>query len=298
VADLRAPIRNALDYNDVDRDGRRASELRLNQSNFQPIALTTMVGAYGVDAEVKLLDERALDWKTYVDYSGLESGLPTADGEEIRADYVTLKTVRAHGFTWGHLLRSNLGINPIHALRLRLEYRNYDPNYLPSYFDALYEIQRVQYLPSGQVVDLANATKLQRVLGRDPRGPRVHGGYAEASWRVGDGFALALGLEANSQTPDNHAFVHLEVPQAGSWQLSTSYHRRNAASARDLFAGGFAANDIWLLQTRYRMASWLHTNLTVMTPFGFGPNSVFQNSLQVNLSAEIGFAYAYEREQP
>ena len=57
----------------------------------------------------------------------------------------------------GHLLRLNVGRNPLHALRIRLEYRNYDPNYLPSYFDTLYEIQRYQYLPRGEVDDLAKS---------------------------------------------------------------------------------------------------------------------------------------------
>ena len=295
ATDTRAPIRNILDYEDVDNDGRRAQELMVDQQTFQPEALTTMVANYGVDVEMKLIDTRAFDWKMYGDYSRLESGLPTTMGEEVRADYVTLKTTRAGGYTWGNLIRSNLGLDPVHALRLRLEYRNYDPNYLPSYFDSLYEVQRVQYSPNGDISDLANATKLQRVLGRDPKGDRVHGGYFEASWRVADSFALAFGLEVNSQTPDNHGFVHVEVPQAGNWQFSTSYHRRNANAVSDLFSGEFDANDIWLLQTRYRMASWLHTNLSVMTPFGLGAESVFKNSLQVNLSAEIGFAYEEDK---
>jgi hypothetical protein len=107
---------------------------------------------------------------------------------------------------------------------------------------------------------------------------------------MGDSVALSLGLEVNNQTPDNHAFVHMELPQAGSWQFSTSYHRRNALKASELFKGEFAANDIWLMQTRYRLASWFHWNFSVMTPFGFGPESVFRNSLQVNLSAELGFS--------
>jgi hypothetical protein len=290
ATDLRAPIRNALDYDDVDRDGRRSAELKINQKTFQPLSLTTMVANYGIDAEIKLIDTRAFDWKMYGDFSQLESGLPTSESDDVRAAYVSLQTTRSGGFTWGHLIRSNLGVDPIHALRVRLEYRNYDPNYLPSYFDSLYEVQRVQYSPGGEVGDLANATKLQRVLGRDPNGERVHGGYFEASWRMGDSVALSLGLEVNNQTPDNHAFVHMELPQAGSWQFSTSYHRRNALKASELFKGEFAANDIWLMQTRYRLASWFHWNVSVMTPFGFGPESVFRNSLQVNLSAELGFS--------
>jgi hypothetical protein len=289
--DINAPLRNHLDLDDVDQDGRRESELKINQDNFQPIALQIPVNTYGIDAEIKLFDHRSLDWKMYVDYSFLESGLPTEDGLEVAQDQVATERVRSGGFTWGHLIRSNLGVDPIHALRFILEYRNYDHNYLPSYFDALYEIQRVQYIPNGSLVDLANSTKLQRVLGRDPNGERIHGGYLEANWKVGNAFALSTGLEFNSATPDNHLFVHLELPQLGSWQFSTTYHRRNAQSVSDLFNVEFADNDIWLLQTRYKMASWLHSNLSVMTPFGFGPESVFRNAVQVNLGVEIGFSY-------
>ena len=291
VADLRAPARNALDRTDLDNDGRRETELQVDQKTFQPNSLVSQVTGYGIDAELKLVDEREFDLKTYFDMSSLRAGLPTGDPISIDKALVGSREVVSSGWAWGHLIRSNLGIDPIHALRIRLEYRNFDSNYLPSYFDSLYEIQRFQYTPSGGVEDLANATKLQRVFGRDPNGPRVHGGYFETSWRVGDGFAFAFGLEVNNQTPDNHGFVHLELPKLGKFQLSTTYHRRNAQNRKELFAANFGQNDIWILQTRFRTFSWLYNNLSVMTPFGFGPDSVFRSAIQVNLSLEIGFSY-------
>jgi hypothetical protein len=291
VTDLRGPVRNALDRDDIDNDGRRESELRVDQQTFQPDSLTIPVRGYGIDAEVKLVDHREFDLKTYVDYSLLDTGLPIGDPQSIDPEVVGSQRVRSGGFAWGNLIRSNLGIDPIHALRLRLEYRNYEPNYLPSYFDSLYEIQSIQYLPGGAIRDLANATKLQRVFTRNPYGDRVHGGYFEASWRVGDLFAMAMGLEINDQTPDNHAFIHFELPKAGKWQVSSTYHRRNAANRKELFEMRFAENDIWMFQTRHRTLDWLHTNLSVMTPFGFGPESVLRNAIQVNLSLEMGFSY-------
>ena len=297
VSDQKSPVRNALDRGDLDNDGRRETELQVDQKTFQPDSLKIPVSGYGIDAEVKLVDRRELDLKTYVDFSLLDTGLPIGDPESIDPNIVGSSRVRSSGWAWGQLLRSNLGIDPIHALRLRMEYRNFDPNYLPSYFDSLYEIQRFQYLPSGDVVDLANATKLQRVFSRDPNGPRVHGGFFEASWKVGNAFAFAFGLEVNNQTPDNHGFIHLELPQLGHFQLSTTYHRRNAQNRKELFATKFGNNDIWIFQTRYRTFSWLYNNLSIMTPFGFGPDSVFRSAIQVNLSLEIGFSYGEENEQ-
>jgi hypothetical protein len=119
----------------------------------------------------------------------------------------------------------------------------------------------------------------------------VHGGYFEASWRVGDLFAMAMGLEINDQTPDNHAFIHFELPKAGKWQVSSTYHRRNAANRKELFEMRFAENDIWMFQIRHRTLDWFHINLLVMIPFGFGPESVLCNVIQVNLSLEMGFSY-------
>ena len=297
VSDQQAPVRNALDREDVDNDGRRETELQVDQATFQPDSLRSPVSGYGIDAEIKLVDKRELDIKTYLDLSYLETGLPTGDPESIDPTVVGSTQVRSSGWAIGQLIRSNLGIAPVHALRLRMEYRNYEPNYLPSYFDSLYEIQRFQYLPSGEVIDLANATKLQRVFGRDPNGERVNGGYFEASWRVGNAFAFAFGLEVNDQTPDNHGFVHLEFPQIGHFQLSTTYHRRNAQNRKELFSTKFGNNDIWIFQTRYRTFSWLYNNLSIMTPFGFGPDSVFRSAIQVNLSLEIGFSYGSDEKK-
>ena len=298
VTDFKAPVRNALDREDLDNDGRRETELQVDQKTFQPISLTSPVNGYGLDAEIKLFDQRELDLKTYFDLSFLEAGLPEGNEESVDENIVGSRRVRSSGFAWGQLIRSNLGIDPVHALRIRVEYRNFDPNYLPSYFDSLYEIQRFQYIPGGAISDLANATKLQRVFGRDPNGPRVHGGYFEASWRLGDAFAFAFGLELNDQTPDNHGFIHLELPRIGHFQLSTTYHRRNAQNREELFSGKFGSNDIWIFQTRYRTFSWLYNNLSVMTPFGFGPDSVFRSAIQVNLSLEIGFSYGDADDTP
>ena len=51
-------------------------------------------------------------------------------------------------------------------------------------------------------------------------------------------------------------------------------------------------NNIWIVQSRYLLSRFIATNLSVMTPFGFSSDSsVFRNTLQVNLSVDIGFAF-------
>jgi hypothetical protein len=299
AADIDAPMRNRLDTEDADDDGKRDNELSVDQKTYQPNYISTEVVSYGSSVEAKLVDTDAVDWKTYVDLSFLETGVPTDDPLNPRWTNVPTRAVRSSGLSWGHLLRLNLdrsGPNgdPFHALRIRLELRQFDPNYLPSYFDTLYEIQRVQYVAGkgvGSSRDLANQTKQQSVLGRDPNGEKVRGFYVEASWKVGDWFAFAAALEANDRTPDNNFFAHFEVPNIGGIQFLITYHRRTARSLKELFSGGFGNNDVLIAKGRYRFSDALAFNAEALTPFGIGPDSLFRNTLEFNINAEIGFSY-------
>lgn len=293
VGDVNAPMRNRLDVYDVDGDGRRLTEIRVNQSTFQPEYHGIGVIGYGLDLEFKLIDKRELDWKMYFDQSFLETGLPS-DTEQVKEDGSPYTdAMRSGGFTWGNLFRLNLGKKTVHALRFRTEIRNYDPNYLPSYFDTLYEIQRVQYFNGlhERERDLQNDTKVQRVLGRDANGDRVNGVYVEGSWRAGNGLALSVGLEWNDQTPDNSLYIHAEVPRIGNWAFMASYQHRGAKDFGDIFALSLDDTDVLLMKTRYGLFDSVHLNVEVLTPFGIGPESLFRNNLQVNFNAEVGFEY-------
>ncbi|MCO4763022.1 MAG: hypothetical protein KC502_16010 [Myxococcales bacterium] len=299
AADTKAPMRNRLDGDDIDNDGRRDSELRIDQDTFQPQSITTEVISYGSSVEMKLVDTDSVDWKTYFDLSFLETGIPTDDPANPLWTNIPTRAMRSKGLSWGHLFRLNFDRQgprdePLHAVRIRLELRRFERNYLPSYFDTLYEVQRVQYLSaqsSRQKVDLANRTKLQVVLGREDDKMDVNGFYFETSWKIGSHFALAFALEGNDKTPDNNFFVHLEVPRLGNWQFLATYHRRTANTLGDLFVGGFGNSDIFIMKGRYRFADTIHFNAEAMTPFGIGPDSLFRNAVTFNLNAEFGFSY-------
>lgn len=293
AADVDAPLRNKLDFDDADDDGRRATEIAINQSNFEPKYASTVVLAYGIDVEEKWIDTGVVDWKSYVDYSWLETGVATDNGPSQAYSGVPTRAVRSGGFTLGQLVRVNLGDDPKHALRFRAEYRTYDFNYLPSYFDVLYEAQRVQYYTSGgrSTRDIANMTKVQQVLGRDPDGPRVHGVYLEGSWRMSHYLAVAMGFEMNNQTADDSLFVHVEVPMLDWWQFMATYHRRTASGFGDLFKWFSGENDLFLAKTRFAMGDLFAVTLEALTPFGIGPESFFRSTVQVNLNVEIGFSY-------
>ena len=292
VADLDAPLRAQLDLADINNDGVRERQYLVDQSTFKPQYLSTKVVAAGLDAEIKLVDTKTTDWKTYVDYSMLMSGLPTDDIHHQVDGMPPTRYVSSGGLTWGNLVRVNLGEDTVHALRFRAEVRRYDQNYLPSYFDVMYEVQRLQYRIGSRTAD-ANGTKVQAILGRPIRndGAKVFGVYLEASWRIAEIFAMAIGLEMNDSEPDNNLFVHLEMPEYKNFQFLATFHRRSAEQAGDLFAFKSTGREIFLAKARYRVVDWFHINAEAITPFGIGPDSFFANTLDFNLNLEFGFNY-------
>ena len=301
AADLDAPLRNKLDFDDTDNDGRRHGEYLVNQKTFQPHYVSTKVAAFGLDTEVKLVDTPTTDWKTYVDYSFLASGLPV-NSQDPRWDSAPtapgIKGVMSSGMAWGNLLRLNLGDDTVHAVRVRTELRRYDANFVPSYFDTMYEIQRVQYRIGAGRVD-PTGTKLQAVLGRAPLAneAKVFGLYFETSWKVGDLFAMAFALETNdSAMPDNSLFVHLELPHLYGFQFLATLHRRAADSLGKLFDTTPTTRDILIVKARYAVFDWFHVNVEALTPYGIGPDSFFANTVDVNVNAELGFGYGNGRK--
>jgi hypothetical protein len=309
AADLKAPLRNHLDYLDADKDGLRELELEVDQKTFQPKYTTTQVFGYGIDSEIKLVDTKTTDWKTYVDYSMLASGLPVNPNdpawEREDADKGTVQTgkfpatkgVQSGGFTWGNLLRLNLGDETVHALRIRGELRRYDANFLPTYFDAMYEAQRVLYGRGVAGQPNVNDTKLQAVLGRDAKKiGTVFGMYGEFSWLVQDIMALAFAIELNNETPDNNFFMHFELPRWQRFQFLATYHRRSVAKVADLFSfDEKTGRNILILKGRYRVADILHLNLEAITPYGSNPENFFESTVDFNLNAEIGFSYGAKK---
>jgi len=306
AADIDAPMRNLLDFDDEDDDGRHEREIAIDQETFQPKYLATEVISYGLSTEIKLVDTPKVDWKTYFDTSFIETGVPTDDENQPTWENVPTKAIRSSGMIWGNLLRLNFDrptpeSEPLHALRIRTELRRYDNNYLPSYFDTMYEVQRVQYLTGASGMDLANGTKLQRVLGRNPTSDPVHGLYFEASWKMGNYLAMAFAIEVNDRedpsakegqkSGDNNFFFHMEIPHIGNWQFLATYHRRTAKSLADMFSAEWRDNDIIILKTRYRLADAIHFNMEAITPFGIGPDSLFRNTINLNFNAEFGFSY-------
>ncbi len=299
AADLDAPLRNRLDLRDADDDGRRRSEILLSSSG-HPRYVATRVVAYGTDAGIRIVESDSLSYDVYFDYSLLLSALPTDDPDypgpsfgpaPPPTPFVPRRGVQTSGFTWGNILRVKLGEPATHGLVARVEYRNHEANYQPSWFDLVYSAQRVQFTQAGRAPrDIANRTKVQSVLDREGRRP--NGGYLELGYLFSDILTLAVGFEFNDRYPDNSMFLHLEVNKLAGWQFSMTYHRRAARGFVDLwqwFSGG--GYDIFVARTRYLIAGVIGLTLESMTPFHLNRANKYVNAWQLSFAIDVGWSF-------
>ena len=176
-----------------------------------------------------------------------------------------------------------------HALRVRLEFRNYAPNYLPSYFDTFYQVERVQYRNSRDPLasNPANQTKLRRILERTGEG-RISGVYFEASYALWKVFEASVGLSFNTRTADNGFFLHLGVPRNKYFSFYLTYYK-STSHAEDLHR--LLENSLFILQARGFVLPFLHVYVGALTPFGFSENNQYEQIFDINAGLELSFEY-------
>jgi hypothetical protein len=248
------------------------------------------VHGFGVDGEIKLVKWEFIDLKTYVDWSQLV--LPGVPEDNIEP-FTDL------GFTGGALLRMSFGSQPvkpldeeeeeakqgdkpremkaIHALRLRLEGRTFGPRYLPSFFNTLYESDKLQFgfgnLPQNQRAQLP--TKIAWLASQDGQ-PWRAGFYLEASYQWVDwlGFTAmyedAIDFGGNAVPAARNLALHAETGQAlGFLQLFATYHYRNFEDFTKMFQFG-TDNEIFYFGGRMALLPILYLNLGVQRAFRTG----------------------------
>lgn len=129
------------------------------------------------------------------------------------------------GMSLGLLGRFNVGRTKHSAFRLRLEGRSYDSNYIPSYFDLMYEVDR---FVSIQAVNAENnaMTKLD-YLNSLEGGDRNLGGYFEATYALRNWFALTAAWEQATAKASKGVLLHFEMPASKWFTLFLTYVKRN-----------------------------------------------------------------------
>lgn len=234
-----------------------------------PLTKTRAVNILGVDAELKVLKTESIDLKTYADFSMLQGS--------------------GSGITVGVLGRFNFRVGKtVHLLRTRLELRTYDSNFVPSYFDSLYEFQKYQFTPDLDAFDATYTTKLEFI--RDRVGPRRYGVYAEATYSIPDWFVVAAVFETESEGQDQHLMLHAEIPW--SWlQLFVTYHQRNLSTPFTL-----DQNDLIYAGGRLKILPILFVNGRVQKTFAWDPAAfdnigAYGDDLNFQVDVEFGWQF-------
>ena len=250
------------------------------------------VQGFGVDAEVKLVKWEFIDIKTYVDYSQLM--MPGAsDG--------SFDGFSDGGFTAGTLFRLSFGEKPVrsfddesvevqqgkapremkaaHALRLRAEGRVFGPQYLPSYFDTLYEVDKMQFDLGDPNLSRANLPTKLGFLADQAGEPWRVGHYLEFSYTWVDVFGVTAMYEdawrsdtfENVSAARNMAF-HFETFGLGWIQLFATYHLRHFDDFGTLFTFS-SDSEILYAGGRVALLPIMYLNFGVQRAFrtGFAP---------------------------
>jgi TonB family protein len=224
----------------------------------------------GIDAEVKALKWEFIDLKVYADYSHLFF----PDVPEVNID-----AFNGGGAAVGALLRLSFGSTPVrafedesedvrfgrlpremkaaHAARFRGEARAFSPQYLPSYWNPLYEIDRFQ-LSDGLVDENKRATlptKIQHLASQSSE-PWRAGYYLEATYSWVDVLAVTavyedawkLGGDFLDVPAAKNVIFHAETAALDLWKLFwlqafATYHYRNFGLQDWLRLGQFTTDN-------------------------------------------------------
>ncbi len=290
VADLNSPTGLDQRLNPVDQRPQLVVDaanqfLWKNRDSFTG----AVVQGFGVDAEVKVLKLDAVDVKVYGDWSRLvfPSDVSTANA---------FSSFKGDGYTLGGLLRVSLGETPIrpieqedeetkagrkprqkkaaHAFRVRLEGRTFEPTYLPSYFNTMYEVDRFQFGFSDNRVTLP--TKM-RYLADQASDPWRVGYYAEASYAWVDvlgvtaAFEDAIPLGGNEPVRGKNLALHVESQGLGWLQLFATYHFRNFETAELNKAFSLNSdNEIMFVGGRLQVLPIMFINVSAQRAFRVG----------------------------
>jgi hypothetical protein len=152
---------------------------RLDADSKLDVVADDTVTFLGFDVETKLWRTRSADLKIYFDAQKMQD--------------------HGSGYTLGSLWRFSFGEPGWMALRVRAEAYVDDADYLPSFFDGFYDVQKLQYLPAGYTSGMSTyyPTKLGFLAAMEG-GPRRLGGYLEVTHSIIDW--LTVGFSARGST--------------------------------------------------------------------------------------------------
>ncbi len=209
-------------------ESRDRTFIRTDPDLGRPYVEETSVHAVGFSGEMRVMKDDRSDVKLYGTFHQfLDHG---------------------NGIAAGLFGRFTTGERDVHAFRARAEYRTFESDFAPNYFDTLYEVTKYQFARA-QPTAQTTPTKYQAVFGDPDNGyaiadqGRRHGFRLEGSWawfhdsRSNKQLALGFGLSESSAEDDTDFYLHAEVPIFRYLQVFGTLLRINADGIGDLFSG-------------------------------------------------------------
>lgn len=217
---------------------------------------TRAVAVYGFDVDYPLVVSRWFDLTPYLDVNGI-----TGEGA---------------GFHGGAIVGLHPGRFDVQA---RLEYRHVGAQYLPAYFDSLYEVQRLQFKPG--------VTKLQWLDGRANASAR-NGAYGEVIVSVEKAFSLLVAYEDYDGPSDSSLQLRVMLPELFGFRLGAWYVKRD-------FEGwdGFVDRDnaLGVFELRYQITSLLSVVGQLSRQWKVRADRTYQTSDAASVGLNLGWTF-------
>ena len=245
-----------------------------------PLFSETQVGIIGADFEVKPIRiGNAFDLKVYGDLS--------------------LMANAGNGMTGGLLVRSNLGSLPyLHAFRVRMEGRTYSNNYIPQYFDGLYEIQKFSFSRGSQ--SGGQQTKYQAIAEAE-NNKRHFSLYGEAFYSLVDRLVVGGGIESLIDEGLYNLMLHMEVPASSIVQLYFTYYKNFFADLGKAFAQAegesfsFESDTVLYTNMRIMVLPILFVNAGLKQTYqwdeNYGASGGYNPTMDFVINAQLGLEF-------
>ena len=309
VSDFNAPpLLETVQQQTFNHDTEEGIRYAVNsQGNF--LWDSVAVHGVGVDGEFKVYKKGPLDIKVYADYSHLF--FPSYDRLNIEA-------FDGGGFTAGALFRLSYGarlsklphalfsntvdenlrphIMANHAFRFRAETRTFGAHYLPTYFNAVYSIQKLQMGNSASNASAALPTKIAALANPEDTSQRV-GGYLELSYRWLDNVGVTAiyedALSTGTMEPvagGRQVVLHIESQTAYWAQVFATYHYFTFDEIGKIFQFE-TDNELFFAGMRIQVLPFLFINARTQRTFGiqFTDEDLLHRRSLVPDGAELGY---------
>ncbi len=270
VADVAAPERLET------VEGPSGQELVSVDSTGNPVFRDTRLTAVGVDAEIKVVRTAHADVKPYVDHS--------------------MFLGHGSGTSLGVLARFTMGEDLVSAMRLRLEARTFDSDFMPGYFDTLYEFQRFQYVTEANADDQTMAPTKLAWLEAQADGPRRYGYYLEATYALVGYFAVSAALEDSTEDYGKTMVLHAEIPASKYFTFFLTYmHNRTGSFSipfefdedNEVFFWAWRVKLLPILALNYRSQRAFEVNRRARTSV----DRLFDNVFHFSVDLELGYEF-------